>query len=165
LLDRVHRTDCGTSFRDDMGDHAITGSAWPPYEIQAPIAPDARDIEFGMQLIGQGAAWIDNIDSKQIHVPLDRFDDRVHVPDYHGSIVVSQRLGERVLHVARLFEAYAFGAHSFGHLGEIRVLEIRAKGDIPRCLPLHVYEVERLIIENPRVAPVPPIPAALAAPG
>ncbi|MCU1262788.1 MAG: hypothetical protein JWO80_5673, partial [Bryobacterales bacterium] len=31
------------------------------YEIQAPIALDARDIEFGMQVFGQGAAWIDNI--------------------------------------------------------------------------------------------------------
>jgi hypothetical protein len=34
---------------------------WSPYEIQAPIALDAQDVEFGMQLIGQGAAWIDNI--------------------------------------------------------------------------------------------------------
>jgi hypothetical protein len=61
LLVRVHRADCGTSFRDDMGNHPITVNAWSPYEIQAPIALDARDIEFGMQLIGQGAAWIDNI--------------------------------------------------------------------------------------------------------
>jgi hypothetical protein len=61
LLVRIHRSDCGTSFRDDMGNHPITGSAWSPYEIQAPIALDARDIEFGMQLIGQGTAWIDNI--------------------------------------------------------------------------------------------------------
>ena len=61
LLVRVHRTDCSTSFRDDMGNHPVTGGEWSPYEIQAPIASDARDIEFGMQLAGQGAAWIDNI--------------------------------------------------------------------------------------------------------
>jgi hypothetical protein len=61
LLVRVHRTDCSTSFRDDMGNHPITGSTWLPYEIHAPIALDAQDIEFGMQLIGHGAAWIDNI--------------------------------------------------------------------------------------------------------
>jgi hypothetical protein len=61
LLVRVHRNDCTTSFRDDMGNHPITAGTWSPYEIQAPIAPDARDIEFGMQLIGRGAAWIDNI--------------------------------------------------------------------------------------------------------
>jgi hypothetical protein len=48
LLVRVHTVDCGTSFRDDMGDHPITASAWGVYEIQAPIAADARDIEFGL---------------------------------------------------------------------------------------------------------------------
>jgi hypothetical protein len=69
LLVRVHRTDCGTSFRDDMGNHPITGSAWSPYEIQAPIALDARDIEFGMQLVGQGAAWIDNISMTFVDAP------------------------------------------------------------------------------------------------
>lgn len=61
LLVRVHRIDGGTSFRDDMGDHPITSRAWTFYEIHAPISLDARDIEFGMQLVGQGAAWIDNI--------------------------------------------------------------------------------------------------------
>jgi hypothetical protein len=61
LLVRVHRTDCGTSFRDDMGDHPITASGWSSYQLQAPIGPDARDIEFGMQLVGNGTAWIDNI--------------------------------------------------------------------------------------------------------
>jgi hypothetical protein len=61
LLVRVHRKDCSTSFRDDMGDHPITAGAWAFYEIQAPVALDAGDIEFGMQLVGQGAAWIDNI--------------------------------------------------------------------------------------------------------
>jgi hypothetical protein len=69
LLVRVHRTDCATSFRDDMGNHPITGSAWAPYEIQAPIALDARDIEFGMQLMGQGAAWINNISMTFIDGP------------------------------------------------------------------------------------------------
>lgn len=61
LLVRVHRTDCSTSFFDNMGYHPITAATWTRYEIQAPIATDARDLEFGMQLIGQGAAWIDNI--------------------------------------------------------------------------------------------------------
>jgi hypothetical protein len=61
LLVRVHRIDCSTSFRDDMGNRPIILATWAPYEIQAPISSDARDIEFGVQLIGQGAAWIDNI--------------------------------------------------------------------------------------------------------
>jgi hypothetical protein len=61
LLVRVHRSDCSTSFRDDMGNHPITAESWSPYEVHAPISQDAREFEFGMQLIGQGAAWIDNI--------------------------------------------------------------------------------------------------------
>ena len=61
LLVRVHRTDCSTSFRGDMGNHPVSAGIWAPYEIQAPIALDARDIEFGMQLIGEGAAWFDNV--------------------------------------------------------------------------------------------------------
>jgi uncharacterized protein (TIGR02246 family) len=61
LLVRVHTNDGGTSFRDDMGDHPITSATWAFYEINAPIGADARDIEFGMQLVGHSAAWIDNI--------------------------------------------------------------------------------------------------------
>jgi hypothetical protein len=61
LLVNVHRTNCESSFRDDMGDHPITASGWSSYRIKVPIGPDARDIEFGIQLVGNGAAWIDNI--------------------------------------------------------------------------------------------------------
>jgi hypothetical protein len=61
LLVRVHRKDCSTTFRDDMGNHPVTSGDWAPYEIRAPIASDAYQIEFGLQLIGQGAAWIDRI--------------------------------------------------------------------------------------------------------
>ncbi len=61
LLVRVHRTNGDTSFRDDMGNNPVTSPDWSSYELNAPIATDARDIEIGMQLVGQGAAWIDNI--------------------------------------------------------------------------------------------------------
>jgi uncharacterized protein (TIGR02246 family) len=44
-----------------MDGHPITSATWAFYEIDAPIGADARDIEFGMQLVGHGAAWIDNI--------------------------------------------------------------------------------------------------------
>ncbi len=61
LLVRVHRIDCSTSFRDDMGNHPITSPEWSAYQIHAPIDDDALDIEFGMQLVGEGAATIDHI--------------------------------------------------------------------------------------------------------
>jgi hypothetical protein len=44
-----------------MGNHPVTSGDWAPYEIRAPIARDAYQIEFGLQLIGRGAAWIDQI--------------------------------------------------------------------------------------------------------
>ena len=37
---------------------------WAVYEIRAPIAMDAYHMEFGMQLFGQGAAWIDQLSMK-----------------------------------------------------------------------------------------------------
>jgi ketosteroid isomerase-like protein len=61
LLVRIHRENGSTSFRDDMGARPITAGRWTTYQIDAPIASDARDIEFGMQLIGEGSAFIDNI--------------------------------------------------------------------------------------------------------
>jgi hypothetical protein len=61
LLVRTHRKDCSTSFRYDMGNHPIVSGDWAAYEIRAPIAIDAYHMEIGMQLIGQGAAWIDQI--------------------------------------------------------------------------------------------------------
>ena len=61
LLVRIHRKDCSTTFRDDMGNHPVTASDWAIYEISAPIAIDAFHIEFGVQLIGQGAVWIDQV--------------------------------------------------------------------------------------------------------
>ena len=61
LLVRVHRDDSSTSFFDDMGKFPVRSSAWHIYEIQAPIDREAGDVEFGMQLIGQGEAWIDHI--------------------------------------------------------------------------------------------------------
>jgi hypothetical protein len=61
LLVRVHGKNVSTLFFDDMGRFPITSSAWGFYEMHAPIAEGAEDVEFGMQLIGFGAAWIDNI--------------------------------------------------------------------------------------------------------
>jgi hypothetical protein len=61
LLVRVHRKDCSTTFRDDMGEHPVVSGEWAAYEIRAPIATDAYHIEFGVQLVGTGEVWIDQI--------------------------------------------------------------------------------------------------------
>jgi len=61
LLVRIHRENGNTSFRDDMGDRPITAGPWTFYEMTAPVIFDARDIEFGIQVFGEGSAWIDGI--------------------------------------------------------------------------------------------------------
>ena len=47
-----------------MGDHPIVSADWAVYEIHAPLAMDAYHMEFGVQLFGQGGAWIDQISMK-----------------------------------------------------------------------------------------------------
>jgi len=61
LLVRIHRLDGSTSFRWDMGISPIRPGPWALYEISAPIPPDARDIELGIQDFEQGIATIDQI--------------------------------------------------------------------------------------------------------
>jgi hypothetical protein len=39
----------------------VVSAVWGSYEILAPIATDAYHIEFGVQLVGAGAVWIDQI--------------------------------------------------------------------------------------------------------
>ena len=39
----------------------MVSGEWAAYEIRAPIATDAYQIEFGVQLVGAGAVWIDQI--------------------------------------------------------------------------------------------------------
>lgn len=36
LLVRLHRKDCSTTFRDDMGNHPVVSGDWAAYEIRAP---------------------------------------------------------------------------------------------------------------------------------
>lgn len=61
LLVRVHRQDNSTSFFNNMGDHPITSAQWSAYRIGFPIDAEARDIEFGVQLFGEGAVWFDQV--------------------------------------------------------------------------------------------------------
>ena len=47
-----------------MGKNPVMSGEWGEYEIRAPIATDAYHIEFGVQLIGGGAVWIDQMEFK-----------------------------------------------------------------------------------------------------
>ena len=61
LLVRVHRPDNSTSFFDDLGANPIQSAQWKAYQIVFPIDGEAEDIEFGIQLSGEGTVWIDQI--------------------------------------------------------------------------------------------------------
>jgi erythromycin esterase-like protein len=47
---------------DNMHDRGVTGTTdWTRYEIDLPVAADARNINFGMILDGDGTAWFDGL--------------------------------------------------------------------------------------------------------
>jgi hypothetical protein len=47
-------------FHDNLGERPIAGrTGWQAYEIVGDVAADARDIQFGMLLVGAAQAWVD----------------------------------------------------------------------------------------------------------
>ena len=61
LLVRIHQSDGSSCFFDNMADRPITSAQWTFYEITGVVCPDARDLELGMQLWGDGSAWMDQV--------------------------------------------------------------------------------------------------------
>ena len=59
LLMRIHQSDGSSCFFDNMEDRPITSGQWSFYEITGSVCPDAVDLELGMQLWGDGSAWLD----------------------------------------------------------------------------------------------------------
>jgi hypothetical protein len=51
----------GTGFFDNMSDRPITSKEWKHYEIVGDIADDAQSIVFGMMLLGNGSAALDDV--------------------------------------------------------------------------------------------------------
>jgi beta-lactamase regulating signal transducer with metallopeptidase domain/ketosteroid isomerase-like protein len=60
LLMRIHQSDGSSCFFDNMEDRPITSGQWSFYEITGTVCPDAVDLELGMQLWGDGSAWLDD---------------------------------------------------------------------------------------------------------
>jgi len=61
LLVRIHQPDGSSCFFDNMADRPITSEEWTFYEITGNVCPDAKDLELGMQLWGDGSAWMDDV--------------------------------------------------------------------------------------------------------
>src|SRR6516165_6941262 len=60
LLVRIHQSDGSTCFFDNMAARPITSGQWTFYEITGTVCPDAINLELGMQLWGDGSAWMDD---------------------------------------------------------------------------------------------------------
>jgi len=57
----IHRDDFTNSFYYNMEDRPIRSPEWQYYEIEGDVAPDAGSIDVGMQLVGPGAAYLDDV--------------------------------------------------------------------------------------------------------
>jgi len=52
----------GTLAFDNMEKRGVTGTTeWKQYSIELPVAADAKNINFGAMLTGNGTAWFDNL--------------------------------------------------------------------------------------------------------
>jgi hypothetical protein len=104
LVVRVHLEDNSTSFFDNQGDHPITSGEWRPYGITFPVDKEARDIEFGIQLYGEGAVWINSTSmmspileaEKAIRAQFKRFNDARDVIDGTAMAALYSEEGEYI---------------------------------------------------------------------
>jgi uncharacterized protein (TIGR02246 family) len=104
LLVRVHRTDNSTSFFDNLGAQPIQSAQWKSYQIVFPIDGEAQDIEFGIQLSGEGTLWIDQIymsspviqAEKEIREVFRNFDEARDVIDGHALAQAYSEAGEYI---------------------------------------------------------------------
>ncbi len=67
----------GMGFFDNMADRPITSKEWKHYEIIGDIADDAESIVFGMMLIGNGSAALDDVSFEIVDKSKTRVTGRV----------------------------------------------------------------------------------------
>ena len=58
---RVDEKDGALGFFDNMQDRPITSGDWREYTIEGDVDKDAAVLNFGMMLIGEGKAWLDDV--------------------------------------------------------------------------------------------------------
>jgi erythromycin esterase len=63
---RVDRQSGDVGFFENMHDRPITASQWQNYEIVGDVDADAAALNFGMMLIGEGRAWLDDVSLQAI---------------------------------------------------------------------------------------------------
>jgi hypothetical protein len=76
--------DSGTLAFDNMQDRGVTGTTdWKKYELELPVAADAKNINFGALHPGNGTAWFDSLSIELDDV--DYNDPRVFDLDFESS--------------------------------------------------------------------------------
>ncbi|MBV8545860.1 MAG: hypothetical protein JO088_14040 [Acidobacteria bacterium] len=58
---RIDRPDGKMGFFDNMMDHPVRAREWTPVEINADVSDDATTLNFGLLLLGDGEALIDDV--------------------------------------------------------------------------------------------------------
>ncbi len=58
---RVDRARARMGFFDNMGDRPILLHEWQRYEIVGEVADDAKTLNFGLMVFGNGRAWFDDV--------------------------------------------------------------------------------------------------------
>lgn len=58
---RVHLWGRVGASYDGMHDRPITTSGWTSYDLDLDVSPTASTLSFGLVLVGDGAAWIDDV--------------------------------------------------------------------------------------------------------
>lgn len=63
---RVDRPNKTMGFFDNMADRPIRDRKWKYYEIVAHVHPDAKSLNFGLMLGGDGRVWLDDVSLEPI---------------------------------------------------------------------------------------------------
>src|SRR5580704_12953003 len=61
---------------------------------------------------------------------------------------MGESFGEAFSNIGGILDADTLCAHGFGDLGEVRVLEVDAKGDHAGLLHLDIYEIKGIVVED-----------------
>ena len=62
MLLHVARPNLQPGFVDNMANRPIVNEEWRQYEIRGEVAPDAESIRIGLNIYGQGRAWISDVE-------------------------------------------------------------------------------------------------------
>ena len=160
---RVDRAGGRMGFFDNMGDRPIRLPRWKYHEIIGDVASDAQTINFGLMLLRNGQAWLDDVSIEIVDVPPE---EAVQGPrPLQGRGLENLVAFTRLLGYVRFFhpsdEAAETNWDDFAILGVRRIEDAKDPADLASRLE----QLFRPIAPTVRVFPTgqpPSIPAELS---